>query len=175
MTTAKPATRKARGKPAATLVTRLDLAKTLGVHPITISKWERDGLPIAKRGRRGVASKYREVEVRAWLQARDEAARQSGPLDPAQERAQRDKWQRMLLEQTHAMRAKTLLPAAEVEQVWAREIAAVRTRILASYTTAADQVHRAGTLDGTVGVERALKDLAYEMLRELAGETGKRG
>jgi hypothetical protein len=29
-------------------------------------------------------------------------------------------------------------------------------------------VHRASTLGGVVGVERELKDLAYEILRELA-------
>jgi len=44
----------------------------------------------------------------------------------------------------------------------------VRTAILATYTTAADRVHRASTLEGLPGVEGVLKAIAYELLRELA-------
>lgn len=150
-------------------VTRRELATLLGKHMQTLTKWEREGMPIAERGGRGRPSRYREVEVRAWLLAREQAAQAPGaPMDLARERARKEHWQSLLSEQTHQMRQRDLLPAAEVEQVWAAEIAAVRSLILASYTMHADRVHRAATLEGVAGVERALRDIAYEVLRELA-------
>lgn len=152
----------------AALLTRRELSELLSVHPMTVTKWERDGLPIAQRGRKGKPSYYREVEVRAWLQAREEAAQQVGPVDGAMERALKDRWDRMLKEQTHAVRARKLLPADEVERAWAAEIAGARALILSSYTAAADRVFRAATLDGLGGVERELKAVAFTVLRELA-------
>jgi phage terminase Nu1 subunit (DNA packaging protein) len=153
------------------LLTRRDLADLLGVHMGTIVKWDRDGMPVAERGRKGKPSQYDEAAVRAWLAAREEAARAPGaPMDVAQERAKKEHWQALLAEQTHRVRERELLPAAEVEKVWSAERDAIRTKVLASYATAADRVHRAATLEGVAGVERALKDIAYGLLRELAGE-----
>ena len=157
-------------------VTRRELAGILSVHPMTITKWEREGLPIAKRGRRGKASLYVETDVRAWLSAREEAAKAPGaPMDLAQERARKERWQGLLSEQTYLLRQKDLLPADDVAKAWAAENAAVRTIILASYTMHADRVHRAATLEGVAGVERCLKAIAYEVLRELADETRPTG
>lgn len=155
------------------LVTRRELAERLDVHMMTVTKWERDGLPIAQRGRKGKPSLYSEVEVRAWLQARDEAAETAGVFDAAMERARKEHWQACLAEQLHAMRAKTLLSAEEVEKAWASEIGAARAVILTSYTAAADRVYRAGTTDGLAGVERELKAIAYSILRELSEPTSK--
>lgn len=152
-------------------MTRRDLAAVLGVHMQTVTKWEQDGMPVAERGRRGRASQYLEVEVRAWLAAREDAAKQSGTVDVAQERARKERAQAQLAEQTHLMRSRKLLPEHEVAAAWSSEVSAVRAVILASYTTHADRVHRAATLEGLPGVERALKDLAYEVLRELADPT----
>jgi hypothetical protein len=42
---------------AVELVTRRELAARLGVHMQTVTKWEREGLPIAERGRRGRPSR----------------------------------------------------------------------------------------------------------------------
>lgn len=155
--------------PTGDLVNRRDLAIRLKVHMQTITKWEREGLPIAERGRRGRSSLYSESAVRAWLQAReDTATKDAGGINVNAERARRERAQAILAEQTHAMRARRLLPIEDVERVWAAEVAAVRAIVLASYTTHADRVHRAATLEGLAGVERALKELAYEVLRELA-------
>lgn len=150
------------------LLTRRDLAAVMQVHMQTITKWEHDGLPIATRGRKGKPSTYREADVRAWLEARELAASKSGMVDVAQERARKENAQAKLAEQTYQVRARTLLPAEEVARIWSAEITAVRSVILSSYTTHADRIHRAATLDGLAGVEVALKTLAYEILRELA-------
>lgn len=151
--------------------TRREVAETLGVHIMTITKWERSGLPVVVRGGRGRPSKYDLEAVRAWLAARDEAARKAvaGPLDPVQEKAARDHWQAELARQTHEIRHKTLLPAADVERAWAMEVAAVRAKLLALPTTYADRIHRAATLDGLPGVEKMLQAAVYDVLRQLAG------
>jgi phage terminase Nu1 subunit (DNA packaging protein) len=155
----------------AVALTARELAATCGVQTSTIKKWERSGLPVATRGRKGKPSLYSEQDARAWLSAREEAARAPGAqMDVAQERAKKEHWQALLAEQTHRARERELLPRAEVEKAWGAERDAVRTKILASYTTHADRVHRASTLDGLPGVEKELKALAYEILRELSGE-----
>jgi phage terminase Nu1 subunit (DNA packaging protein) len=161
----------------ARLSTRRDVAQALGVHMDSISKWERQGLPIVKRGGRGRPSKYDLEAVRAWLAARDQAARKAadGPLDPVQERAARDHWQAELAEQTHQIRQKTLLPADEVSRAWAAEIAGVRAKLLALPTTFADRIHRAATLHGLAGVEKTLQAAVYDVLRQLAGATPREG
>lgn len=150
------------------LLTRPEIAVLLGVNAHTICKWERDGFPIAKRGRRGVASMYRESDGRAWLQAREDAARTAKPIDVAQERARKERAQAELTEQTFQTRAKNLLPRDEVEAAWGAEQKAVRTKLLALPTAYADRVHRAAVLDGVDGVEDALKEAVYDVLRELA-------
>lgn len=139
---------------------------------MTVTKWERDGLPVAARGGRGKPSLYDEVAVKAWLLARESAAKNAdAPLDLAQERARKERWQGLLAEQTFKVRERQLLPVVDVEKAWVAEITAVRAVILASYTADADRIFRAATLDGVVGVERELKDLAERVLRELANPT----
>jgi phage terminase Nu1 subunit (DNA packaging protein) len=139
------------------------------VHQQTVKKWEQAGMPVAERGRKGKPSKFDEAEVRAWLQARDEAARSGANLDVAQERARKEHWQALVAEQTYRTREKELLPRADAERAWAGEVAAVRTKLLSWSQTLADRVHRAATLEGVPGVERVLADAVREVLREMAG------
>jgi hypothetical protein len=107
--------------------------------------------------------------VRAWKRKREDSASIGGDLDPSQERARRDRAQTLLVEQQLKTRARDLLSATEVEKLWAAEVAAVRAQALAVPTTYADRVYRAATLEGLAGVERALRDAVYSLLRELAG------
>jgi phage terminase Nu1 subunit (DNA packaging protein) len=155
---------------ATPLITRRALAESLSVHMQTVTKWEREGLPVAQRGRKGKPSLYDEPAARAWLQARDEAAKGPEGVDLVAARARKEHWQAMLAEQTHQVRAAKLLPAEDVARVWGAEVAAVRTRLLAMPQTLAARLHRAGALHGEAGVERALHDAVREVLVELAGE-----
>lgn len=139
------------------------------VHMQTVTKWEHEGLPVARRGRKGKPSLYDEAAVRAWLQAREEAAASPDALDLVQERAKKEHWQALLTEQTHKVREKELLPRAEVEKAWSAEVAAVRARLLSWPQTLTDRVHRAATLTGLPGVERVLQDAVREVLIELSG------
>ena len=148
-------------------LTRQELADALGCHAQSISQWVGDGLPVAERGRGGRSSRYDEAACRAWVEARNETAA-GEQVDLVKERARRERAQALLAEQLHATRAKKLLDADEVEATWTAEVSRVRAKILSTYTTSADRVHRASTLRGVAGVEQELKDLAYSILRELA-------
>lgn len=149
-------------------VTRRDLATLLDVHMQTVTKWERDGLPIAERGRRGKPSRYSVTDVRAWLKAREDAARNGTQLDAAQERARKDRALALLNEQLYKVRDGELLQRDEVRQKWAKEVMGARAVLLSLPLTYAAKIHRAATQDGEAGVERALKDAVKEVLRELA-------
>lgn len=151
-------------------VTRRDLADRLSVHMQTITKWEREGMPIARRGRKGKPSEYSEAAVRAWRDKREAVAQTvPGAFDVVQERARKERAQAALAEQMHAVRSGRLIDAEEAEKRWAHEIAAARSLILTSYTMAADRVFAAAQTQGLAGVERELKAVAYEVLKELAG------
>jgi len=158
-------------KPRKKLATRRELAATLGVHMASITKWEAQGLPLVKRGRRGVPSRYDLEAVRGWLAARDKATQKTvdGPLDPIQEKAARDHWQAELAEQTYKIRQRTLLPADEVERAWSAEVTGVRAKLLALPTTFSDRLFRAATLEGLAGVERMLQAAVHDVLRQLSG------
>lgn len=152
-------------------VTARQLAQALGVHTRTVDKFVSDGMPVAKRGRGGRPSRYDLDECQAWKAAREAAAAQDGPVDLARERARKERAQALLAEQLYDVRSRKLVAVEDVEKAWTAEITAARAVILASYTAAADRVYRAGVQDGLGGVERELKGLAYEVLRELSQPT----
>lgn len=153
------------------LVTRLALASRLSCVVRTITKWEREGLPVATRGKGGQPSLYDLAEVRAWLAERQKRTRHdSAALMSA--RCRKERAQAAESEQRVALRAGRLIPVEEVERVWSAEVAAVRARLLVIPTTLADKLHLVGTLEGAPGIERELQAAVYEVLTELAaGET----
>jgi hypothetical protein len=153
---------------AGQLLTRRELAEHLSTHMMTVTKWEREGLPIAQRGSKGRPSFYREVDVRAWLQLREEAAKQPGAVNLVQERARRERAQAILAEQAYLIRNRDLLVRDEVEKTWSAEVAAVRAKLLSWSTGLADALHRAAVTDGIPGIERVLEDATRDVLLELA-------
>jgi phage terminase Nu1 subunit (DNA packaging protein) len=166
--TEQPPARKPRPPRAPRdLQTRREIADAFHVHMQTVTKWERSGLPIAERGGKGRPSRYSLADVREWLEGKRANPQRNG-ADLAVERARKERAQAILAEQMYQARSRELLPAAEVERAWAAEVAAVRAAILATYTTAADRIHRTAILEGVAGVERDLRELATTLLRELA-------
>jgi phage terminase Nu1 subunit (DNA packaging protein) len=151
------------------MLTRRDLAKALGVHMQTVTKWEQDGMPVARKGARGKPSRYDRGAVEAWLQARDDARQTSDVASLQMERSRRERAQALLALQTYQMRAKELLPRAEVDRVWSQHISAVRAKLLSLPVVIADRVHHAAKMDGVASVERILNEAVRDVLRELAG------
>jgi phage terminase Nu1 subunit (DNA packaging protein) len=151
------------------MLTRPALAKALGVHPQTIVRWERDGMPVAKRGARGTSSLFDRQAVEAWLHARDHGRQTSDVASLQLERARQARAQALVALQIYQTRAKELLPRAEVERVWAQHVAAVRATLLALPVTLADRLHHAATMDGVAAVEQILTEAVRDVLRELSG------
>lgn len=156
-------------RPAADLKTRRDLAALLGVNPATVQSWTEMGMPVAQRGGKGRPSLFDQAAVQAWLDARDEKAKEAiaGSLNPAQERARRDRWTARLARQTYLVRKRVLLPADEVMKEVGSRIAAARAKFLSVPTSYADRIHRVATLEHVPGVERLLREMVREVLREL--------
>ena len=152
----------------ACLKTRRELAAQLGVHVSTVTKWERDGAPVAKRGKAGVPSRYHVNQVRAWLAKRDAKSPGTTNQSLAQERARKERAQAELAEQTYRVRARELVPAAEVLRCGHMLVTAVRTKLLAWETTLSDRLYRAATVEGIRGVERVIRDAVREVLTELS-------
>jgi P27 family predicted phage terminase small subunit len=153
----------ANGKVAGPLVTRRELAALLGVHMQTVTKWEQDGMPIAERGSKGRPSRYRELDVRAWKDAREDAAKKSGLVDVSQERARKERAQAILAEQTFQIRQRGLLPRDAIikegqayTKAWSAKVRSWprRARQLGIITTPEQ--------------EAALTELARELLTEIA-------
>lgn len=152
-----------------TLVTARELAEQLSCHPRTIPKWMDEGMPVAERGRGGRPSKFDLEQCREWSESRRAAESDDlTAVDLIRERARKERAQAALAEQLYATRQKDLLPRADVEKAWSAEVAAVRSILLAMPQKYADRVHRAGTRNSVAGVEDMLKQMAHEVLRELA-------
>lgn len=142
----------------------------MGVHPITVTKWHDAGVPIRKPGSKGRAALYSEADVRAWREAREEAAAQATPdiLNATAERARRDRAQARWTEASLKIRMRDLLPREEVERAWAAEIVAVRSVILSIPMTHGDRLWQAAGR-GQEAFDRELEDAMNDILRELAG------
>ena len=154
--------------PARKTLTRLELAAAMKVSPRTVAKWLEEGMPVDERGRGGRASRYRLKDVKAWATAYEKAASGKGrPMDALAARAERDRWQAALAEQTHQLRARHLLPAAEVEAAWAKTLVALRAHLLALPVALPDRLERVARLEGVTGVERELEAAIHSALREL--------
>lgn len=153
------------------LVTRRELAAKFDVFMGTITKWQEEGMPIAKRGSGGRPSLYSEPKVRAWHEHREKAAQNGGDVDLVRERARKERAQAILAEQTVAIRAKELVPSDEIEKVWLAHVTAVRAKLLAWPATLSDRLHRARIRDGAAGIEQVLKIAVDEALTELSAGT----
>lgn len=150
------------------LLTRRELAEALNCDLRTIAKWADEGMPTAQRGRGGRPSLFDLAECQNWKGERDEAAARDAPVDVARERARKERAQAQLAEQLFAKRAGELLETADVEKTWSAVVAAIRAKLLAAPMAYADRLYRAVTLDGLAGAEHVLRDVAHDVLRELA-------
>lgn len=149
------------------LVTRRELAELHGVHQQTVTKWERAGMPIAERGRRGVPSRYNPDDVAAWLEERKKSTGGGGLVVLTRERARKERALARLNELKYQEMARELVPADEVAEIWGAHINAVRTKLLSLPTTLTDRLCRAAKR-GPRAVERELEDAIRGVLTELA-------
>ncbi len=109
-------------------LTRKQLAAALKCDLRTIARWADEGLPTVRRGRGGRPSLFDLAAVQAWKAQRDTVAAASPDL--ANARARKEHWQALEAEQRVAIKAKTLLLAADVERWVTDAFARCRTKML---------------------------------------------
>lgn len=124
-------------KPPAELLTRQQIAEVMGVDPGTITRWERDGMPVAKRAPRGQPSLFDPAAVQQW---RDDISAvkmlaQSG-LSLEAERARLTRAQAEKVERENLRRAGELVPRDEVSRAgqafcsaWAAKVRGIPRRM----------------------------------------------
>jgi phage terminase Nu1 subunit (DNA packaging protein) len=120
------------------LVDRRRLAALLGVVPLRITKWQADGLPVARRGARGKASLYHVGAVVRWYVSRN--ARDDAPLSLGAERARLARAQALKVERENRRRAGELVEACDVQHEYADIAIAVKSRLRGIPSTLAPQI-----------------------------------
>ena len=97
------------------------IAAMFGVAPKTITEWQVVGFPVAVQGGPGVASEYDATACITWLVEREvRKVRAESPKDRLA-RLQGDK-----LEQDMLRESRALIPAEEVEPLWASAVLSAR-------------------------------------------------
>jgi phage terminase Nu1 subunit (DNA packaging protein) len=152
------------------LVSRFQVAECLGAGPTSVSRWEREGLPVAARGAGGRPSKYSLPDVIRWYvaheRARYEQHADAQNLDA--ERARLAKVQARKAELDVRQREGELVTVGEVAAVVTEILATVRARLLAMPGALAAPLEAAGREGGPRAVEAILRDRITGALRELA-------
>lgn len=146
------------------LLTRTELALAMEMHPGTLTKWERDGCPVAKRAPRGRPSLFDRAAVEAWRDERDATLKASG-LSLEAARARFAKAQAERVEMQNAVRRGELLELAEVVREGQDILLVVRARLLALPSSLAPELARE-TEPHTV--QRRLTEAIHDALRELS-------
>lgn len=101
------------------------ISALFGVAPKTITEWQVLGFPVAVQGGPGVASEYDAPACVKWLVDREIRKVQSESPKDRLARLQGDR-----LEQEMLKDAKLLIPADEVEPLWASAVLSAREYLL---------------------------------------------
>lgn len=106
-------------------VNQTRLAAILGVTDVTLWEWQKQGMPVEKKGSRGEANEYDTSSVVAWYVEREVAkVRSESPRD-ALARAQEQ-----LVRLNIAKEQGALVPVADVEAEFERMVLLARQRVL---------------------------------------------
>jgi phage terminase Nu1 subunit (DNA packaging protein) len=152
------------------LVTRREMSELLDVHMATITAWERSGLPIEVRGRRGIPSQYDMAAVLDWHVRRARPAGQAGEaVCGATEKALLDRRKREEIELKLRLRAGELVEVAAVQAEFVDIATRVKSRLRALPSSIAEQLVSAAA-SGPAVVKTMLLSHVDQVLRELARE-----
>ena len=139
---------------------RSETAQKLNVSLTTLDDWRRKGCPHTKTGKQVF---FEIIALNQWL-----GNNISGKLDYTQERAKLTKLQaekvKLELEQQHGK----FLPLEMVILAWQGQVANARAKLLALPPKLASQVLG---MESYVEVEQVVRDIIYEALDELAGNS----
>ena len=144
----------------------------LGVTTKSISRWqarEKDPLPIAIKGARGIANQYDIGAVNDWgIRRALEKPRSmyaGRGHDYQKERARLTHHQAERAELENAITRGELIPASLVEETWTSDVLRMRARLLAMPSKIAPTLSGLNTYSETLEV---IKAACYEALEELS-------
>jgi phage terminase Nu1 subunit (DNA packaging protein) len=143
------------------LVNKQRLQTILGRDHKTLLKWQKEGMPVEKQGKRGESSSYDTEKVIDWLIKR--ANDTDSELERARIRsinAQADKTEI----EVETMRGN-LIPLEAMHGMWSDVLAAFRARILSIPSRLTPQL---ASIRDPKKIERLLKETHNEALQELA-------
>jgi phage terminase Nu1 subunit (DNA packaging protein) len=153
------------------LLTRQEIAAEFGCTPGTITRWERDGCPVAQKTTRGRPSLFDLEAVRTWRAEMDRIAPEALSLEHERARlarAQVEKTERENLVRAGELmeRAQVILEGQSYSKAIAKMIRALPRRAVQAGAIAASQEHALAVLCRDVLVEisswKYLEDLTSE-------------
>ena len=156
------------------LISKTMVAQMFGVTTKSISRWqsrEKDPLPIAIKGARGVANQYDIAAVNDWGVRRALEKPRSmyagGAYDSQKERARLTYQQAERAQLENAVTRGELIPASLVEETWTDHVLRMRARLLSMPSRVAHQVQAAESFDE---MRKIIATVAHEALAELKTE-----
>lgn len=156
------------GKPSCATVNKRQLAEIFGKSEETLTQWQKDGMPVLKRGRKGVDGQYEPHRCIEWLLTR-EVSKVQGELP--RDRLARVQAER--IEMDMATERGELVPAPEIEPAWAGHVIATRQELLRLPLELGPRARRAESDNAAIdllteGIEGALRKLSEDDDDELA-------
>lgn len=151
------------------LVNKSELAEIVGKSEVTLTTWQKNGLPIKFEAKRGQSNQYDTEAVIAWMIRRDIGKLTVGAdgevHDYEAERARLTHHQANKTALEEDVLKGRLIPSELVEQVQGDMVSSFRAKILAIPTKAA---HAVIGIEDLNEAKETLKTFLYEALSELS-------
>lgn len=143
------------------IVNKQRLQAILGKDHKTILKWQKEGLPIEKEGKRGESTLFNTEKVIDWMVKRASAT--DAELERARIRSINATAEKTELE-VEEMKGN-LIALDEMKGMWAKVLGAFRARVLSMPSRLTPQL---AAVRDPKKIEKLLKDTCYEALTELS-------
>ncbi len=104
------------------LVNQRELSDITGVSTVTLTEWQKAGMPMVERDQNGLANEYETAHVIRWMVQRE--------LLKVQAESQRDRLTRLQaddMELTLASKRGTLIAVDQIEPAWLGMVASARS------------------------------------------------
>ena len=144
-------------------VTRPELAQEFGVTPGTITRWERDGMPVLHRAPRGRPSRFDVEAVRAWRATVDQQPDRSATFSLSRAKATESEKRTEKLEMEIALKRGELVHRDQV----VREGHAFGRAVQARIRSLPRRAEHSGVIQATQvpGLEALCRDLLEEIAK----------
>lgn len=157
------------------IVNRQELLHILGCSAPTIADYELRGMPVEKKGGKGVANQYNTAAVIEWLVAHKAGLLPGGgkARNHEDEKARKTTAEADLKEIELAERRGEVVPITHAVKEFAKRVAATRTKMLALPTKLAPVlVVMTDIEESRAAIEEVIREGLDELAREDGGDDG---